>query len=125
VSQTSAAKVTVEGDETLRRTMGNAQGDLEQLDQAEAARLVQQRAQARAPKVTGTLRASVRAKDLGHGRAVVASELIYAPVIHNGWAAHHISPQPFLTTALEDSKTLVQAQDLRQVNTILGRVRGA
>ena len=119
------AQVTVDGDETLRRTLAAARDDIEQMDQTENARLVQQRAQARAPKVTGTLARSVVAKDLGKGQAAVVSELIYAPVIHYGWAAHHISPQPFLTEALADSTRLVEANSQRKAQAALSQVRGA
>jgi hypothetical protein len=119
------ARVTVEGDETLRRTLATAQDELENLDQSESARLVQQRAAANAPKVSGRLARSVVAKDLGHGAVAVLSELIYAPVIHFGWAAHHISPQPFLTTALDDSAPIVEANSMRAANRILSHVRGA
>lgn len=119
------AKITVEGDETLKRTLHDAEQQIEHMDQGENARQVQQRAQARAPKVTGRLRASIVAKDLGQGKAQVASELVYAPVIHYGWPAHSISPQPFLTTALDDSVQLVEADNLRQANQALSHVRGA
>lgn len=117
--------VTVEGDETLRRTLGDAADDLEDLDQLASARLVAQRAAARAPKVSGTLARSVQAKNLGKGVACAYSDLIYAPPIHYGWHAHNIAPQPFLTTALADSTQLVEASSQRQAQAILGHVRGA
>lgn len=122
---TDAYQVTVQGDETLRRTLAAAADDLENLDQSENARLVQQRAQARAPKRSGRLARSVVAKDLGKGTAAVLSDLVYAPVIHYGWAGHGISPQPFLVSALDDSAPLVEASSLRQTQRILSHVRGA
>jgi len=117
--------VTVDGDENLRRTLGNAQDDLDNLDQSDNARLVEQRARARAPKVSGTLRGSIRARDLGNGAAAVASDLVYAPVIHYGWPAHNIHAQPFLTTALADSTPMVEADNQRQAQRILSHVKGA
>lgn len=117
--------VTVEGDENLRRTLHAAESDIRDLDQTENARLVQQRAQANAPKVSGQLAHSVNARDLGQGRAQVYSDLIYAPVINYGWHAHNISPQPFLTEALADSTPVVEANSARETQRILGRVRGA
>ena len=117
--------MTVQGDDTFRRTLAAAADDLEHLDQSESARMVGQRAAARAPKRSGTLAASVQARDLGNGTAVVGSSLIYAPVIHYGWAAHHISPQPFLTEALADSVGLVEASSLRQTQKAMAKVRGA
>jgi hypothetical protein len=122
---TSRETVTLEGDDTLRRTLSAAESDIRELDQLPSARLVAERAAARAPKVSGTLGRSVYAKDMGTGVAAALSDLIYAPVIHNGWAAHHISPQPFLTTALDDSAQLVEAESLRQTQRALGKVRGA
>ena len=119
------AKVTVQGDDTLHRTLHAAESDIEQMDQTDSARLVQQRAQARAPKRSGTLARSVQAKDLGKGEAAVMSVLIYAPVIHYGWAGHDIHPQPFLTEALADSTRLVEANSQRQVDKALSQVRGA
>jgi hypothetical protein len=115
----------IEGLTTLKATLAVAQQRVENLDQGESARLVQSRAQARAPKRSGRLAASVQASSLGKGEAQVASALVYAPVIHFGWAAHSITPNPFLETAANDSVPLVQAQNLRQVSTILGQVRGA
>jgi phage gpG-like protein len=117
--------VTVEGDETFRRTLAAAADDLASLDQSESARLVQQRAQAAAPKATGRLAASITAKDIGEGHSVVGSTLVYAPVIHYGWPAHSISPHPFLTDALEASGPLVEAASLREATRILSHVRGA
>jgi hypothetical protein len=117
--------ITIDGDENLRRTLGNAEDELESLDQSENARLVEQRAKANAPKLTGQLAGSVRAKDLGKGAAQVSSELIYAPVINYGWPAHNIAAQPFLTEALADSAQLVEAHSQRQAQQILGKVRGA
>lgn len=122
---TSQETITVKGDDTLRRTLHTAESDITDIDQLGSARLVAERAQARAPKRSGTLARSVYAKDLGKGAAAAVSDLIYAPVIHYGWAAHHITPQPFLTTALEDSTQLVEAETLRQTNRALGKVRGA
>jgi hypothetical protein len=117
--------VSLEGDETLRRTLGAAEDDLRDMDQSENGRIVEQRAQANAPKRSGTLRGSIYVRDMGKGAVAVKSDLIYAPVIHYGWAAHNISPQPFLTTALADSTQLVEANSQRQANRALSKVRGA
>lgn len=118
-------RITVQGDETFRRTLHAAADELANLDQSDSARLVQQRAQARAPKRSGTLARSVQARDLGNGTAAVASDLVYAPVIHYGWPAHGISPEPFLTDALADSTQLVEIASLREAQRILATVRGA
>jgi hypothetical protein len=119
------AKVTVTGDDTLRRTMAAAADDLENLDQTRNARLVQERAKQGAPKVSGVLAASIVVKDSGKGSAVISSDLIYAPVIHYGWAARNITPQPFLTDALEASAGQIEDESERQAQAILSHVRGA
>ena len=122
---TDKTQVTLEGDERLRATLKRAGDEMEHLDHGQDARLIAQRAQARAPKRSGTLARSIYAKDMSLGRAVVTSDLVYAPVIHFGWAAHHIAAQPYLTTAVTDSVTLVESNDLRQVNKALAKVEGA
>lgn len=53
----------------------------------------------RAPRVTGRLAASITV-DATRAGVQVGSDLVYAGVIHNGWAARNIRPQPFLTDAL-------------------------
>jgi hypothetical protein len=106
-------------------TLASAQHDLDDLDAMEGARIVEQRAQAAAPKRSGRLANSVRAQDIGQGIVVVASSLVYAPVIHGGWPAHHITAQPFLTDALTNSQPLVVADLTKQAQTALGKVHGA
>jgi hypothetical protein len=120
-----AERISVDGDETLNRTLRAAEADLADMDQSDSARMVAQRAAARAPKRSGTLARSVYAKGLGKGEAVVQSELVYAPVIHYGWAAHNIAPQPFLTEALADSTRLIEAASDRKAQQALAKVRGA
>jgi multidrug efflux pump subunit AcrA (membrane-fusion protein) len=121
-----ADRVKVEGAARLERTLHAAADDLEDMSQAqqESARLVQQRAQAAAPKDTGTLANSLTVQEIERGQIAVASQLIYAPVIHYGWAAHNISPQPFLATALADSTSLVVDLHQRQAQHILSQVKG-
>lgn len=121
-----ADRVKVEGAARLERTLHAAADDLEDMSQAqqESARLVQQRAQAAAPKDTGTLANSLTVQEIERGQTAVASQLIYAPVIHYGWAAHNISPQPFLAEALADSTSLVVDLHQRQAQHILSQVKG-
>lgn len=120
-----ASRMEVDGDTALRTTLAAAQDDLNQLDMSENAQLIEQRAKARAPKVSGTLASSIYASDIGPGKAQVASDLVYAPVIHYGWPRRNIRPQPFLDTAVTDSVPLVEANSQRDAQRILGRVRGA
>jgi hypothetical protein len=105
--------------------MAAAADDLETLDQSDNARLVQARAKQGAPKVSGMLAASILVQDSGKGSVAISSDLVYAPVIHYGWGARNITPQPFLTDALEASAGQVEENSQRQAQAILSHVRGA
>lgn len=60
-------------------------------------------AQSRAPMRSGRLAASIRPSNTKNKSVVRAgsARVPYAGVIHYGWPGHNISPQPFLTDALE------------------------
>lgn len=122
---TNRSGIELEGDAQLRATLARADNELETLDQSDNARLVEQRARIGAPKLSGTLAGSIRASDTVRGTVAISSDLIYAAPIHYGWRAHNISPNPFLTEALANSESLVVANNLREVNRILDRVKGA
>ena len=84
----------------LADALGNIADDLDDLGQAhqEAGHAVLD--STRAPRVTGALAASLTV-EATHGVTTVGSDLVYSGVIHGGWAARNIRPQPFLTDALE------------------------
>lgn len=66
---------------------------------------------ARPPHKDGTLAGTLRA-GRGKTKAVVRAggrKAPYAGVIHYGWPAHHIAPQPFLIDALRASRPRVLA----------------
>ena len=61
------------------------------------------------PRVTGRLAGSIRAGN-GKTKAVVragGARVPYAGVVHYGWPAHRIEPNPFLTEALNDKRAAV------------------
>lgn len=119
--------VEVVGLTRLQATMRKAAEDIKNMDRAagDAGRLVATRGAGRAPRRTGRLAGSVRVLSVRDGGAEVGSGLVYAPVIHNGWPAHHISPQPFLDTALGESRDPVVDMYARDVDAALAKVRGA
>lgn len=80
--------------------------------QLEAAELVATEARRRAPKQSGKLAGSIRAgATLRSGVVRVGSAGIpYAGPIHFGWAAHGISPNPFLYEALDARRAEVFAR---------------
>jgi HK97 gp10 family phage protein len=91
---------------------------------SDAGRVVQLRASSNAPKVSGTLAASIRA-DASDTEIVVGSDLVYAGVQEFGWAGHNIAAQPFLRPALEDSTNEVAPLFRRDVEKALSHVQGA
>jgi hypothetical protein len=117
---------TLIGDDVLRATLARASHDLAHLDGAagKASRLITQRARDRAPKRSGRLASSIVAK-VDAGDAAVGSDLIYAPVIHNGWAAHGITPNPFLVPVAADTQTVWVGYYRDDVQHAISQVRGA
>lgn len=122
---TGAQGVQVIGADRLASTLRSAADDLARLDHATAqtSRLVQTRARARAPKVSGRLAGSLVAASDG-AEARVSSGLIYAPVIHYGWAGHNIRANPFLVPAATDSTELWRPFYVADVRRVLDHVKG-
>ena len=72
------------------------------------------------PTVTGTLAGTLRA-GRGKTKAVIragGARAPYAGVTHYGWPARNITPQPFLTDALQRQ----QAGVLRELDAGIGRL---
>lgn len=63
------------------------------------------------PVVTGTLRDTLRLDRRAAGASIIAgrNRIPYAGVIHFGWPARNIEPQPFLYDALDARQTEVAA----------------
>lgn len=118
-------RVEVRGDVMLRATLARADAELEHLDDAtaSAAQTVAERGRIRAPKLSGRLAGSVRASHTGT-EAIASSGLIYAPVIHDGWAGHNIAANPFLRTAAEDSEQVILPAYRKALNRVLSKVKG-
>ena len=123
---TKGASVTVQGDTTLRLTLAKASADLANMTTAAnmAGRTIATRAQGRAPKRSGRLASSIHATADGSD-AAVGSNLIYAPVIHNGWAAHNITPNPFLVPIAEDTQPVWLNYYRADLGRAISQVRGA
>lgn len=119
-----ATTVTVEGADTLVRTLNDASDDLENLAPEAAGRIVRDRARAAAPFVSGRLRLSLGV-DTEPGRVTVGSDLIYAPVIHNGWPAHNIRANPFLIPVAEQSEAVWGKAYEVDADKAMSKVRGA
>jgi hypothetical protein len=96
--------------------VGEALRHLDDLDDA-AADVVVRAAGPRTPRRTGRLESRTRAQD-----GAVVNDLIYAGVIHNGWAARHIKAQPWIVEAGESSTDEWTAVYVDGVNELLGKV---
>lgn len=121
-----ADQVQVQGADRLAATLHDAADDVADLAAANAdtGQLVADRTRALAPKVTGQLAGSVWAEALPD-RAVVHIDAPYAAPINYGWAARNITPNPYATDALDQSSGAVQARMGQELDSILGRVKGA
>lgn len=103
--------IRVEGARELRRALKNIDGGTTDLKtvHADAAALVEQRAAQIVPRRSGHLEASIRSSGQARQGIVRAGKasVPYAGVIHFGWPAHNIAPQPFLYDALDQRATEV------------------
>jgi phage gpG-like protein len=117
--------VQVEGADRLARTLHTFARSLSSLERAEgqAARSIQLRARARAPKRTGRLASSIRADAKGPV-AQVSTSLVYAGVIHNGWPAHSIRANPYLLPVAEATVPVWRPYYVAEVRDELDRVKG-
>jgi len=103
--------VKVEGARELRRALKNVEtgtADLKSVH-ADAAKIVEQRASELVPRRSGRLDSSLRSTGQARQGVVRAGQasVPYAGVIHFGWPAHNIAPQPFLYDALDQRTTEV------------------
>ena len=117
--------IVVKGAERFEATTGAAARQLGDLSGAgaEAGRIIADLAAATAPRLTGALAASVQPEVAGNV-ATVGSDRVYAPPIHNGWAAHNIRPQPFLDDATRDSEEKWVGAYTKAVADVLDSVEG-
>ena len=86
----------MEGDENLRRTLAAAADDLRSGPDPRTRAWCSSGRRPTRRKSRAGWRVPWCAKDLGKVWRGGQSDLVYAPVIHYGWAAHNIPPQPFL-----------------------------
>ena len=102
-------EVRVEGLRELNKSLRKVGGDYPKELKAihkDVAEIVAQRAETRAPRLTGRLISSIRPQGaLRYGRVAAGRKSVpYAGPIHWGWAGHGIEPQPFLVEALHEKQ---------------------
>ena len=120
------AGVQIKGLTKLRTTMRKAGANMDDMKAANQAveRVVVSRAQAIAPRRSGDLAGSLKTPRTA-GKAVVRSNLIYAGVIHWGWAKRNIRAQPFLTRAADETRDQWLETYTEAVQKLANSVQGA
>lgn len=104
-------RLRVEGLGKTMRALSKAGADAEDMKTLmhSLGLIVVRAAQGKAPTLTGALRGTIRA-GRGKTKAVVragGAKTPYAGVIHYGWPARSIQPNPFLVDALQASRGAV------------------
>ena len=118
--------VTVRGGRELETTLGQAADDVGKTGRASAksATEIATGARARAPRRTGALIASIRARPVGPV-AVVSVGVRYAAPVHWGVPGRGIPAQPFLLDAAEAATPQVVDNYRRDVSDAVAKVKGA
>ncbi len=115
------ARIEVEGDREVRRALkrlGDAAKAGLRATHAESAEIVADAARGIVPRRSGVLAASIRSSgQIGAGMVRAGRAAVpYAGVIHFGWAAHSIAPQPFLYDAADARTDEVLAKFHEDIN---------
>lgn len=121
----TGAGVELVGAERFARTTAAAARRLDALDHGPAVTIMVNAAAGYAPKRTGRLSGSIRAFPREGDAAPLGSTLPYAGAIHNGWPAHGITAQPFVTRAVDATEPAWLAAYVRTVESVLDTVEGA
>jgi len=120
--------VRLEGARQLRRTLRQAGDDLSDLKRAhaDAAAVVTPVAQAKAPRRSGRLSATVRGSGTKTGALIRAgfAAVPYAGVQEFGWPRRHIPAQPFVVPAARETEPQWMGMYEAEVDRLLGHVKG-
>ena len=113
------------GADKMQRELKAAVVDLADLSEPgrQAGRRVASAGTAEAPRRTGALAASHRST-ADRTVALITANTVYAPVIHWGWRAHNIEPNPWLSRAAQRTEPAWIQFYEQQVDKALDRVRG-
>lgn len=122
-----AETVRVHGDKRLAATLVKAARDLGHMDTANrrVAMAIAQKSRGPAPKRTGRLARSTTGTAAPNNTARMSASVVYAGVIHNGWARHGISPNPWLAHTVESTQAQWVNSYGTEVQKIVDNVKGA
>lgn len=125
----AVAKVVTRGNHALAASLRRLGRNLESPTVAnrQAGQIIVRHARVFCPVKTGRLQGSIHIKDTrGKGVTVVASEgIVYGPVQHWGWPAHHIRATLFMTRGLEAAGPECIRMYTQQVQRDVSEVHGA
>lgn len=99
------ARIQIEGADLLRRNLRKVQKDLPKgmkLIHQEIAGPVAALARQKARRKSGRMAGTIKPSSTTTMARVQAGPLIYLPPQHWGWSGHNISPNRFITEALEE-----------------------
>ena len=122
---TTGGGIEVRGADRLARTLRAAGDDLGKLTAANAAagRVMAGGAKAAAPKRSGRLAGSITAKPEPAGVTVTAG-VVYAGVIHFGWARRGITGRPYLKDGIDRTQPAWLPLYAREIRKTLDQVKG-
>jgi hypothetical protein len=109
----------VHGADRLATDLRDYAASLGSVPPAQVGRIMLDAAKARAPVVTGMLRAS------GVWNGAVTFTVPYAPPIHWGWRARNIRPNPFALAGIEASERVWSAAYENELQADLDKIEGA
>lgn len=116
----------VENAPQFRRALRKAGSDLADLKDANqaAAQLVAEHARSTAPRRTGALAATVKGNRAGTKATVRAgsSKVLYANPIHWGWPKRHITANPWISRAAQDTQAIWIGEYQKNVQKILNNM---
>jgi hypothetical protein len=118
--------IEVTGAKELRKALKHMGADLADLTATNraAAEQVAERARDHAPRRSGRLAKTIRARASKTKASVIAGSAAvpYAGPIHFGWHRRHIVPNPFLYDALDERRGEVVAAYSKRVGDLVERV---
>lgn len=130
MTKSDGVRIEVKGLRELTRDLRRA-GDRDtiraiRLANKEGAEVVARQSKVEAPKLTGTLAASVRPSGTQRYGQVLAGKAAvpYAGPIHFGWPARSIAPQPFIYEAADKRADEVFDLYADRIDAVLSGVKG-
>lgn len=120
----NSSDVDVIGLERFNRTAHQAADELRDFTPANRAAVQLVLDNAQPPRVSGALADNGRVEADAESGTVVY-DLVYAPVIHNGWAEHNIEAQPWLADAFDTSTPDITDTYADHLVDVLNHIDGA